>query len=78
MPSGTEHLLRDILQTLRSMGLRFKLEEHNDAMDPASDDPRLGQPLEASEITSEKRTQPLEASEIAEMRTQRLSLTILF
>ena len=78
LPSGTEHLLRDILQTLRSMGLRFKLEEHNDAMDPASDDPRLGQPLEASEITSEKRTQPLEASEIAEMRTQRLSLTILF
>jgi hypothetical protein len=47
------------------MGLRFKLEEHNDAMDPAADDPRLGQPLEASEITSE-------------MRTQRLSLTILF
>ena len=65
LPSGTEHLLRDILQTLRSMGLRFKLEEHNDAMDPAADDPRLGQPLEASEITSE-------------MRTQRLSLTILF
>jgi hypothetical protein len=64
LPSGTEHLLRDILQTLRSMGLRFKLEEHNDAMDPAADDPRLGQPLEASEMS--------------EMRTQRLSLTILF
>jgi len=31
LPQGTELLLRDILQTLRSMGLRFQLEEHQDS-----------------------------------------------
>lgn len=36
LPRGTEHLLRDILTNLRSMGLRFTLAEHHDPSDEAS------------------------------------------
>ena len=69
LPHGTEQLLRDILQTLRSMGLQYRLEEQHS---PA----RLSSGS-AGQLSSGPGSSGGEVS-AGEMRTHRLTLTILF
>jgi len=57
-------MLRDILQTLRSMGLQFTLEEQTDSLEERS--------RQASEAMDMRRQRS------DDMRTRRLTLTINF
>jgi len=75
LPQGTEQLLRDILQTLRGMGVEYTLQEEHSAGAAPGTAAGAAQPMDATAATPRTAGS---ATGIGDSMTHRLILTIQF